>query len=154
MMEKPPIDPATLRTKALAFLARREHARQELQQKLVQRGYSNTEVCAVLDALTAEGFLSEARYAEAYTLSRAHRGYGPLRVAHELRQRGISNAHIAAAIDHIDTEWNAALSAFYRKKFRTVPQDRVERSAQTRLLQQRGFDRRHIDALFASLLTP
>ena len=42
--ERGAADPATLRAKALELLARREHSRLELRQKLVQRGFASTDM--------------------------------------------------------------------------------------------------------------
>ena len=54
------------------LLARREHARGELQTKL-QRRFADAELVAgVLDDLAAENLQSDARYAESLQIGRAH----------------------------------------------------------------------------------
>ena len=75
--------PAVIRAKALDLLARREHSRLELRQKLVQRGFPSDRIEPVLDQLVEERLLDENRYAELYACARADKGYGPLRIARE-----------------------------------------------------------------------
>jgi SOS response regulatory protein OraA/RecX len=72
------------------LLARREHARTELGRKLSQRGFSESLVGEVLDALEAENLLSDRRFTESFVEQRMARGQGPLKIRHELRERGIS----------------------------------------------------------------
>ena len=98
--EKPPdAAPAAIRAKALELLARREHSRLELRQKLLQRGFPIERIEPVLDRLIEERLLDEGRYAELYACARADKGYGPLRIARELRERGVPDDAVAAAVD-------------------------------------------------------
>ena len=85
-----------IRDKALKLLARREHSRRELQQKLFQRGFENPLVDRILDELWARNQLSDVRYAEALVSHRAKTGYGPDYIRQELRQRALQQ-HLRAA---------------------------------------------------------
>ena len=55
----------SLHAQAVGWLARREYARAELEQKLIAEGWEKSEVRAALDELAAQGYLSDARYANA-----------------------------------------------------------------------------------------
>ena len=83
----------TLRGKALAWLAQREHSRLELQQKLqryAQKVEANLEdIPAVLDALEAAGHLSRARFIESRVNARLAR-FGNRRIEQELRAKGVA----------------------------------------------------------------
>jgi regulatory protein len=127
----------TLRERALALLARREHARAELRRKLAPHADSAEELEGLLDALTAERLLSDARYAQARVDARGGR-LGDARLAHELRTRGVADDEIDAALAAVGSELDRA-RAVWRKKFGALPGDRAEWARQARFLQARGF---------------
>ncbi len=144
-------DPVVIRAKGLELLARREHSRLELRQKLIQRGYPAEAVAAALDQLVAERLLDESRYAEIYASSRADKGYGPLRIARELRERGIPDELTDAAIAALDEFWMPKLRELHRKRFKSqIPADAAGRIQQTRVLRQHGFTLDQIKVLFGN----
>jgi len=85
--------PLTLRGKALAWLAQREHSKLELQQKLeryAQRVQANPDdIAPVIDALEAAGHLSETRFIESRVNARLSR-FGNRRIEQELRAKGVA----------------------------------------------------------------
>ncbi|MBT5886904.1 MAG: hypothetical protein HOH56_03820, partial [Acidiferrobacteraceae bacterium] len=54
-----------VREVAMRLLARREHSREELRLKLVQRGFEISSIDPVLVELIEQDYLSDARYAQA-----------------------------------------------------------------------------------------
>jgi len=147
--EHPATAPALLYAKALELLARREHSRLELRQKLLQRGFVAADIDPVLNRLVAEGSLDEGRYAELYACTRADKGYGPLRIAQDLRARGVPDEHVTAALAALEADWPAKLRALHRKRFQSrIPADVAGRLQQTRFLRQQGFSLEQIKALF------
>src|SRR3954470_9261194 len=78
----------SLKSRAMRFLARREHSREELRRKLAPKVNEGEDLAAVLDDLAKRGWLSDQRYAELSIRAKARR-YGPLKVAHVLRTRGV-----------------------------------------------------------------
>lgn len=157
-----------LRTRALRLLARREYSRQELAGKLLskpapraQRRPGNTrdvfeqfvvddtyvapteaEVHALLDDLEKRKMLSDDRYAEMRTRSRAPR-YGNSRLRQELAQKGIDRDTITAVLAEQPDEL-LRCHEIWRKKFGQLPSDMNERAKQTRHLASRGFAMRVI----------
>jgi regulatory protein len=102
-----------------------------------------------VDALVAQGLLSNARYAESFIHSRFQRGQGPQKIRVELRERGIEDALIEAGLDVYAAHWQELLEQVRLKKFGSQPPDDFrERSRQMRFLLQRGFTAEQIDALF------
>src|SRR5262245_5374372 len=63
----------TLRNRALQLLARRDHSRLELKRRLTPHVEAGDDVEVLLDDLTARGWLSEARLAEATARTKARR---------------------------------------------------------------------------------
>lgn len=145
-------DPAVVRAKAMDLLARREHSRLELRQKLIQRGYPPAQIDPVLDRLAEERLLDEGRYAELYASTRADKGYGPLRIARELRERGVPDEQVTASLAALETFWLPKLRELHRKRFKSrIPADAAERMRQIRVLRQHGFTLDQIKRLFEAV---
>ena len=122
------------------MLARREHSAFEIRRKLQQRAIDEPEIDEALARLQQEGLLSDRRYAESYINQRMNKGYGPLRIALELRERGVAESDYAPYLDAGDLDWRAALEAVHDKKYRGAPcADYRERAKRIRYLQYRGF---------------
>lgn len=141
-----PDDPvAAARAQALKLLARREHARGELTQKLVARGHDRVVAGAVLDELGERGLLSETRFVDHLVGVKAGRGAGPRRIAAELRAKGVAKADAEAGLAASDTDWVAECERARRKRFgEALPIQAKEKARQMRFLAQRGFTSEHI----------
>ena len=134
------VNPADVRLAAMNLLARREHSRKELRQKLCKRYADPGVIETELDRLAEERLQSDGRYAESYARQRAGRGFGPLRVRQELRERGIDDSDIDIAFDAAEVDWALVAREVYGKKFGEVPPDNLkERARRSRFMQYRGF---------------
>ncbi len=135
-----PITPNQVRQKAIQLLARREHSRFELQQKLQQRDYPIELIQQQLTQLVEQGLLSDERFVEHYIRARSNKGYGPIRIAAELQQRGITRELIEHFIEPIEDQWLPLAEKVRQKRFgKNVPTDFPEQAKQMRFLQYRGF---------------
>lgn len=110
-----------LRRSAMDFLARREHSKAELAEKL-RRKYAEFEdrFPQVLDQLEQDNLLSDERFAEAYVRYRREKGFGPLLVRQELRGKGICNALLESCIDDRSEQWLMKLKDIVAKKQRLL----------------------------------
>jgi len=114
--------------------------------KLTARGHPPEQVEAVAAELEGQGLLSDARYAEALFRVRVERGYGPLRIAVEMRDKGLDEALIRRWVDFSDPAWVERLEALRRRRFGDArPSDDAGRARQMRFLQSRGFTREQIE---------
>lgn len=132
--------PRDIRRAAMDLLARREHSRRELSDKL-QRRYPFPDIlCEQLDRLEQEGLLSDERFVESFVNYRTHSGKGPLRIKNELQQKGVSQTLIEAYVDVSDRHWSEQAALVLAKKFgnskATTPAEKAKRA---RFLQYRGF---------------
>ena len=159
MRKKPEL---SLRARALQYLARREYSRTELRGKLLPHlkrsegfgqpfdssgdssgdspgdSFGFADLDALLDDLTARGWLSDARAATQLLHAKRNR-FGTQRIAHDLRQKGIPEELVSAALPALrESELEAARSVWQRK-FGALPQDAKEKARQMRFLQSRGF---------------
>ncbi len=129
---------------ALDHLARREHTRFTLREKLMQKGFLHQSVEAVLDFLIQQGFLNEERFCEAFIQKRIRQGYGPIRIIAECHQFVINNDIIFSQLPQ-EEFWLAAIQKILQKKFRPsrLPKEQLR---QIRYLQYRGFKLSQIKA--------
>jgi regulatory protein len=135
----PRTDPASLRAAALRLLARREYARAELVQRLRARGAAADVVDAVLDRLAADGYLSDARFADMLVHTRAGR-YSSRAIAHELREKGVPREAAEAALEHLDgRDELAEAGALWQRRFGEPPRDERDKARQVRFLLSRGY---------------
>lgn len=135
---------ALVREKALSLLARREYPVLELQRKLEQK-YPAELVRDVTESLVRENLLSDQRFAEAYTRSRTTRGFGPVRIAMELKERGVSRELSQQALNFDDQFWVENLSRLHQKKYNGVqPGDLKNRQKQVSFFSYRGFTHEQI----------
>lgn len=135
---KPDRKGPSLKMRAVGYLSRREHAREELVRKLSAYAEDAAEIEAVLDALEKEGWLSTERFAQSLVHRRASR-QGAARIVQELRQHGVDDNQVAELRDQLRaTEYDRALEV-WKKRFDAKPADRAAYAKQARFLASRGF---------------
>lgn len=132
-----------LKARALRYLVRREHSRDELARKLARYAESNEILEGVLRELESKQQLSNERFAEV----RAHwlaRKYGAARIRHDLNAKGVE----AALIERVSLEGELERArSILQRKYREAPTTREERARRARFLQGRGFSYDTIRAL-------
>lgn len=156
----------SLKMQAIGFLSRREHSRQELRLKLLaawrkserervarvlggvdadgdvdadgsrDRVDPEAIVDELLDWLTAQHYLSDARFVESRVHARAGK-HGVTMIRHELSRHGLILAPEQAAALR-ETEF-ARAQALWQRKFGEVAVDAGVRARQARFLIARGF---------------
>ncbi len=140
-------DERTVRTAALALLAGRDFARNELAQRLLRRGYPAAIVATVVEGLAAQRLLSESRFVEQFIRQHAGRGHGPVRIRVELRERGVAQGDIEEGLAAATEDWAGIARETRRKRFGlSPPGDYRERARQARFLQYRGFSAEQVRA--------
>ena len=94
----------------------------------------------MLDALEAQGVLSEERFTGQYVASRIDRGHGPRRIREELRRRGIGDAAANEAVGRDDGFWSGQAARARSKRFgEAMPAEYREWVRQARFLERRGY---------------
>ncbi len=139
---------------ALRLLARRDHSRHELRQKLLIRKVPPAEADAVLQTLAASGLLDDERYARraAFHLA-AEKLLGPRRVREKLARKGIPPDLLAEAEKEAAREVSAEerLKKLARTKLKQRTLGDLSPSEQKKLarfLYQRGFSWGDIQEFF------
>jgi regulatory protein len=134
-------DPVEARKKAMDYLARREHGRTELLNKLTKFGFECDVADDAVAQLVEDGLQCDTRFAEAFVRSRINQGKGPARIRAELREHGLGDAVIATALAEAGQDWfELAIDVRLKKFGGEPPADFKEKARQMRFLQSRGFD--------------
>jgi len=124
-----------LKARALRYLVRREHSRDELARKLAPYAESSEILEGLLRELESRKQLSNERYAEARTRQLA-RKYGAARIRHDLKDKGVEEALVERVSKLGELE---RARAILQRKYREAATTREERAKRARFLQSRGF---------------
>jgi len=101
----------------------------------------------VLDELAERHLQSDARYVEVYVRSRAARGYGPQRIALELKQRGLAADVVRSALATSECDWFALARRADARKYGDTPgREPLDLARRRKHLEYRGFAAEHIKA--------
>ncbi|MFC1589043.1 regulatory protein RecX [Pseudomonadota bacterium] len=131
---------ASAKQVAVRLLARREHSAEEIRQKLAKREFDASEIATAVVELQQGDWQSDERFAEAYVRYRRMKGFGPVRIASELRERGVDEQIANRYLYADDGVWLQALEQEYQKKYQgTKFEDFKEKAKRMRFLQYRGF---------------
>ena len=141
--------PVSLTAQAGRLLARREYARDDLEQRLIAKGAARDEVAAVLDELSSQGLLSNERFAHALVAQKSG-SYSRRSIRGELKRKGIRGEAIEGALGEATIDDDAAMLALWQRRFGTPPANDREKARQIRFLQSRGFA---LSAIFKMLKT-
>lgn len=162
-LSRPLSRPLSLKARAIALLAQREHSRTELRRKLlriarnqarahasdvagqpgaaeliepVDESVDEERIDRLLDELQSQGYLSETRFVESRVHARAQR-FGNLRIRQELAQHGlVLDADHAQSLH--DSEFERART-LWQRKFGVTAEDAAGQARQMRFLSGRGF---------------
>lgn len=139
-------DLSEIKSKAIDYLARREHSRHELKQKLLQK-FSGLEdsIDKALNELAAKNLQSDKRFLEIFIQHRAKQGYGLLRIKQELAQHNMDQELLQQVIDELDIDWVEMAKALYHKRYNNKPiSDFKDKMKRSQYLYSHGFSQDQI----------
>ncbi|MDM5147062.1 recombination regulator RecX [Candidatus Persebacteraceae bacterium Df01] len=135
-------------TTATALLARREHSRRELTQKLIRR-FTTADIETALNRLQEKNLLNNQRFACAY-VREAGRKFGDIKLRHYLRERGVTDDDIDHALKtEISIDEYDRAAGVLQKKYRVALSDAKTRAQASRFLLSRGFSRGTVTAVIS-----
>ena len=144
-------NPVEARKKAMDYLARREHSRDELYHKMEKAGFEPNVALDAIEQLQKDGLQSDRRFVDAFIESRIGQGKGPVRIRAELCQRGIRQAMIQEVLSETEQDWHALAKDIRVRKFGAdTPEDFKDKVRQMRFLQYRGFEPDQVQAAVSS----
>lgn len=131
------------------MLARREHSRHEIIQKLKEKEFAPALCYQQLQLFINRNLQSDTRYAESYVRSCYLKGKGPNVIRQQLKQHDIESSECNDILKSDDYDWFDAACRVREKKYgRDLPKDFADKQKQMRFLQYRGFEQAHIQVAF------
>lgn len=130
----------SLKSRAVAYLSRREHSRDELFKKLSAFEENPDIIIALLDQLERENWQSDERYVASLLNAKSAR-QGKLMIERSLRQKGIDQSLIDHATQTLSqTEFERAVQV-WQKRFgdKALDPTPTAYAKQARFLLARGF---------------
>jgi regulatory protein len=129
----------SLMGRALRYLSRREHSRQELRKKLLPYAESEIELDELMVKLEAQSWLSDERFAESLVRRKSEQ-YGSLKIVDELKQQGIEGDSLLEIKERLKISDATRAWELWQRKFDSmVTKDPKEKSKQMRYLVSKGF---------------
>jgi regulatory protein len=152
-----PADPALLLSRAAHYAGSQERCTSQVRRKLADWGAPASAITPVLDRLTAEGLIDDARFAQLYARSKQNTGWGVMKIRAGMRQLALPDALIERALseatdpDVLDAKLTRAL-AHKAKTLQALPErDRAARLY--RFALQRGYAPAQIHQALGQLST-
>lgn len=138
------ITPSQALSRAAAWCSRGERCTADVRAKLDAWGLDVEDADAVMEALVADGYVDDLRYARAFAGDRARlSGWGRVKIAYALRAKGIADAAVREALDGVDDDdYAASMDKAMSSKARLMTEDdRFKRKAKLiRFGVSRGYD--------------
>jgi regulatory protein len=129
-----------LKQAAYQILSRREHSRQELTRKLLDKDYQAEEVSDLVTRLEENDIQSDYRFADMIFRSRVNKGYGWLYIKQELRHKGVNDEIINELTKNHEIDWYLQAELAYNKRFDLTNElNDKEKAKRVRFMQNRGF---------------
>jgi regulatory protein len=131
--------------KAAAWCSKAERATRDVLDKLRVWEVSEADAARIIQWLTDEGFLSEARYVHAFVNDKlTYDHWGRIKIRYALQQKGVSPEQIALAFDEQinEEQYLGTLVDLLKGKMRGMkqPLDRNDRAKLYRFAASRGFE--------------
>lgn len=125
--------------RVLYYLGRREHSQSELWTKLRAKQVPDDQIEAAIARAVEHGFQDDGRFVQSLVRTRAGSGFGPRRVAADLRQHRLDGDVVAASLDEEPIEWVARARAQVERKFGAFPRSKEADQKATAMLIRKGF---------------
>ena len=137
------MDAARCLSRLQKLCSKAEYCRADIYRKALKDLEGDEEAAAqVVEALQADKYIDDARYAAAYAREKATlQGWGPVKIRFQLRGKGVSDAHIAAALEEIEPDKaEARLAKLLESKAKTLKGDPQGRLKLIKYALSRGYD--------------
>jgi regulatory protein len=136
------------------FCAYRERCESEVRKKLHLMGVDNDASGEFISLLYEEGWLNEKRFAESYVSGHLRKGWGAIKISHELRARGVAESVFKPMLEKLCmTENSDKLQQVAARKWSSLKTGTIFERKQKlyRFLTGRGFSGSEINAVMKNL---
>ena len=132
-----------------------EYCRSQMYTKALRDLEGDTSAAKrVVDALVADKYVDDARYASAFAREKASiQGWGPVKIRFQLRSKGISDADIASGMSEIEEPKAARkLESVLAAKYRTLQEDPQCKLKLLKFALSRGYEYGDVAAAVDSVM--
>lgn len=132
-----------------------EYCRSQMYTKALRDLEGDTSAAKrVVDALVAEKYVDDARYASAFAREKSSiQGWGPVKIRFQLRSKGISDADIASGMSEIEQPKAARkLESVLAAKYRTLQGDPQCKLKLLKFALSRGYEYGDVAAAVDSVM--
>lgn len=137
------MDAARCLSRLQKLCSKAEYCRADIYRKALKDLEGDEEAAAkVVEALQADKYIDDARYAAAYAREKAAlQGWGPVKIRFQLRGKGVSDADIRAGLAEIEPEKaDAKLQKLLQTKAKTLEGDPQFRLKLIKFGLSRGYE--------------
>ena len=137
------MDSARCLSRLQKLCSKTEYCRADVLRKALKDLEGDEEAAAkVVEALVADKYVDDARYASAFAREKASlQGWGPVKIRFQLRAKGVSDQVIAAALEEVEPDRAAdKLERLLAAKARTLQGDPQFRLKLIKFGLSRGYE--------------
>ena len=143
------MDTARCLSRLQKLCSKAEYCRADMYRKALKDLEGDEEAAQkVVEALVAEKYVDDARFASAFAREKASlQGWGPVKIRFQLRGKGVPDSVIAAALEEIEPEKaDARLEKLLSAKARTLEGDPQFRLKLLKFALSRGYEYNTVEA--------
>ncbi len=141
---------------AFSLLSYRQRSRQEIKNRLAEKGYSPDIIRQVISVLEQLDYIDDREFAVSWIRDRISRGFGPYRVRQQLREKGIAEQIIEEQLEaeyDFELEYQLAEQLASKKKRRyRNKSDWETRNKLKQVLKRKGFSFSVIEVVLDDVL--
>lgn len=130
---------------ACASLAFTQCSAKALFRKLLIKGFSRSAAEAAVELCKSRGYIDEDAMAHRRAEIMVEKLWGRVRILTKLREEGFSDSAMESALEFLEgVDFGEVCSRVILKKYRVIPEDRLEREKMYASLARLGFSRSDI----------
>lgn len=148
------MDAARCLSRLQKLCSKAEYCRADVYRKALKDLEGDAEAAGkVVEALLADKYVDDARYASAFAREKASlQGWGPIKIRFQLRGKGVPDSVITAALEEIEPEKaDARLEKLLAAKARTLEGDPQFRLKLLKFALSRGYEYDAVEAALKNL---
>ena len=142
-MPRKPLSPEELLEKAAAYSAYQERSEYDIYKKLISLGSSESVAADIISQLKAENFISDQRFAKAFTRGRFRsKKWGRNKIKYGLLQHGIQPELAEECVYSIDeNEYRSCLEDLMENRLNKIQRPTLkDKSRVFNYLQSKGYE--------------
>ena len=148
------MDAARCLSRLQKLCSKAEYCRADVYRKALKDLEGDAEAAGkVVEALVADKYVDDARYASAFAREKASlQGWGPIKIRFQLRGKGVPDSVITAVLEEIEPEKaDARLEKLLAAKARTLEGDPQFRLKLLKFALSRGYEYDAVEAALKNL---